>query len=982
MTSSYVKYDCLKVTENTTAVIDLDCGSGTPTDVGLNACDIRDDNGYNKPSELTIIYNPDASGQNSQGDKAKLQGSNDDDDTAYIVIRAKDDSGELYFQGAVTKGDAITFGPGVGDTLESNTYMAVYEDEAAFNGGSGPLQTIGLHTSCSAPIIIGESVGSVVISGFGFDAGGTLDSYGGNDGPGDDGVTYSIVGGADANLFEVDPATGEVSFKDAPDYENPQDAGGDNTYEVVVRATRDDGSFEDKPLEVCVEDDLDDVCIDENTKPVLNLDLTVVCPKEAPNPDLGVDICALTEKENNTFGEDTEKPGAYLLKLGDLSGGLVTSDTTGKVEDKVEVGALMGTDDGDGTYFILVSRDGDPSKTDKLFFSDDVQQGESFVASEDAFNQDFGSETFVHIFSSENGSLLQTINFHTSCSSPLIIGDEYGSVSLQGASLEGKDSETIYEVGGTEMTEEVLGEGDIVYSIVGGADAAFFTIDPDTGELSFINAPDFENPQDAGGDNVYDVVVRATAKSDASCFTEKPLEICVEDVPELGSLSGRYFCDTNDNDVDDGQATDPGIAGVLVTLLDAAGNPVLDGGSPVTTATGPQGTYSFTGLAAGTYGVRFTDPGGVLAGKQLVAPNDPDGNGDDSNDSDAIGDTVQSEILGISVAAGQDTPDNDAGAEEANNNPEVTPDAGKGCANEDITVDFSDNYSDPDGDPLTITMVNGEAIIPGGPKIFIDGVEVTLTAAGEFIFNGETAYVALDIGEEATKAFEVKVEDDQGGFASADINVTFCGAAETLLDICESLPDSLSFQVIDENNPAPLSEEAFTLKISGSGDARFDGLVIAEAYCISAYEDLLAGLGGTNIDDAPLLAGDIFCEGNVPAGALPGTGLNGEAAIDNLDLISWILNQDFASQGYTDGEIQGAIWGLTDGIIFVSNGAGDQADAQEIYDLAVNPANEGFEAGPGEIVTLVITPDSDTEALGHRQPFIVGLGFDELDCLC
>ncbi|MBL8158824.1 cadherin repeat domain-containing protein, partial [bacterium] len=44
--------------------------------------------------------------------------------------------------------------------------------------------------------------------------------------------------------------------------------------------------------------------------------------------------------------------------------------------------------------------------------------------------------------------------------------------------------------------------------IVGGADAAKFSINASTGALSFISAPDFEAPTDAGGDNVYDVIVQ------------------------------------------------------------------------------------------------------------------------------------------------------------------------------------------------------------------------------------------------------------------------------------------------------------------------------------------------------------------------------------------------------------------------------------------------------------------------------------------
>ena len=48
------------------------------------------------------------------------------------------------------------------------------------------------------------------------------------------------------------------------------------------------------------------------------------------------------------------------------------------------------------------------------------------------------------------------------------------------------------------------------YSIIGGADASKFTIGSSTGALSFVTAPNFELPTDAGGNNVYDVIVQAS----------------------------------------------------------------------------------------------------------------------------------------------------------------------------------------------------------------------------------------------------------------------------------------------------------------------------------------------------------------------------------------------------------------------------------------------------------------------------------------
>src|SRR4051794_31900003 len=41
-------------------------------------------------------------------------------------------------------------------------------------------------------------------------------------------------------------------------------------------------------------------------------------------------------------------------------------------------------------------------------------------------------------------------------------------------------------------------------------DAGLFQIDPSTGALSFIAAPNFEAPSDAGGNNVYDVTVQVS----------------------------------------------------------------------------------------------------------------------------------------------------------------------------------------------------------------------------------------------------------------------------------------------------------------------------------------------------------------------------------------------------------------------------------------------------------------------------------------
>ncbi|MBT8191145.1 MAG: T9SS type A sorting domain-containing protein, partial [Bacteroidia bacterium] len=44
----------------------------------------------------------------------------------------------------------------------------------------------------------------------------------------------------------------------------------------------------------------------------------------------------------------------------------------------------------------------------------------------------FSSSSYMHIFDAVNGTLLQTVGFHTSCSVPITIGDAYGAATLIG----------------------------------------------------------------------------------------------------------------------------------------------------------------------------------------------------------------------------------------------------------------------------------------------------------------------------------------------------------------------------------------------------------------------------------------------------------------------------------------------------------------------------------------------------------------------
>jgi len=98
------------------------------------------------------------------------------------------------------------------------------------------------------------------------------------------------------------------------------------------------------------------------------------------------------------------------------------------------------------------------------------------------------------------------------------------------------DAVTVTE-NGTEAFQAAAEDADsaeITFSL-SGDDAALFAIDAATGLVTFIAAPDFENPADANGDNVYEVVVTAT---DGTNSTTQNVTVTVADQLELEGTDG------------------------------------------------------------------------------------------------------------------------------------------------------------------------------------------------------------------------------------------------------------------------------------------------------------------------------------------------------------------------------------------------------------------------------------------------------------
>ena len=134
----------------------------------------------------------------------------------------------------------------------------------------------------------------------------------------------------------------------------------------------------------------------------------------------------------------------------------------------------------------------------------------------------------------------------------------------------------------------------LAFSIVpvvsgGAADGGLFTIDSSTGALSFITAPDFEAPADAGGNNTYDVTVQV---SDGFGGTDtQAIAVTVTDVAGVtinGTNKPQSLTGTSEADVING-------LGGNDTLIGLAGNDTLDGGAGKDTLNGGGGTDTLTG---------------------------------------------------------------------------------------------------------------------------------------------------------------------------------------------------------------------------------------------------------------------------------------------------------------------------------------------------------------------------------------------------
>ena len=368
-----------------------------------------------KVTGLTFAYLPGTSVNTGQkSDKATASGGVDDDNQAFIVVSGKKGKNTL-FSGLVDVGDDFTVNAGSKGKFDSETTIQIFDDQ-----GGPLLQTLTYHTSCSQPIQLGDAIGSVTVTGFtGKDGSATLpvaaDFVDADQAPGPE----ALVGSQVEFRYEVtntgEAALGNVEVTDDRLTNTEFVSGDDNSNSLLDIGERWIYSASETAVEglrvnkgTAVGTPVDNSGNILGLEDVMDMDLAHYTGTQPPGPQ--GDLCDVLGKPRAlTF---VYEPGSDVV--------------TGQKLDKIK---LTGRPDDDPDAYIVVSKDG-KLDSDKIFFEGNVSAGESFTAA--TTKDKFGGDISFQIFDQQGGELLQTFEYHTSCSQPIQLGDILGSVELTG----------------------------------------------------------------------------------------------------------------------------------------------------------------------------------------------------------------------------------------------------------------------------------------------------------------------------------------------------------------------------------------------------------------------------------------------------------------------------------------------------------------------------------------------------------------------
>jgi hypothetical protein len=329
----------------------------------------------------------------------------------------------------------------------------------------------------------------------------------------------------------------------------------------------------------------------------------------------------------------------------------------------------------------------------------------------------------------------------------------------------------------------------LVYSIGGGADAALFAINADTGALSFVDAPSAESPSDVGGNNIYNLDIVVT-DSDGLSATQSMSVFVADSSVEL------LPCTTGDDSItgSDGQSLLLGAEGDD-SIRSGGGDDTVHGGTGddrlqcdggIDKAFGGDGNDALYGGGGGdtVLGGNGDDKGIGQAGDDSVrgnAGNDTllGGSGDDT----LIGDSGNDSVRGgggsdsLNGGSGRDTLRGDAGTDTLVGGGGDDSLAGGSSRDTLRGGTGDDTFNGGSGDDLIVyaatALGTGDVDDGDSERIIGTGDAVNFSSALEDLL----VYSGINLG-----ARDTDVVIGGGGFA-ADRNIRFTATKQLQIDV-------------------------------------------------------------------------------------------------------------------------------------------------------------------------------------------------------
>jgi VCBS repeat-containing protein len=411
-------------------------------------------------------------------------------------------------------------------------------------------------------------------------------------------VSYALASGGDNSLFDINSATGAVTFKVSPDFENPQDTGHDNGYDISVIASDGVPAHDTtKAVTITVTDVNDPPVITSNgggdTASVnVNENSTAVTTVTATDPD--VPAQTLTYSVVNGAGSpDATKFGIdgsghlFFLSAPDFEApGSAASSNTYTVQVLVADSGAPTMHDIQ-TITVNVQDANDIAPTFTSIATPTVVENSTAVVDLTTMDPDTvgtNPATFSITGGADQGLFTITGGNHLEFITPRDYETQAHSYAVQVTANDGtnntvqnitvaltdaNDNAPIFSSGTTASTPEnvatttpvytaiapdadlTAANNTVTYSLASGGDNDLFNIDANSGAVTFKASPDFEAPADAGADNQYDITVTASDGL-AAHDTTQAVAITVTDVNDNAPVFGSPTATAN---ADEGTST-------------------------------------------------------------------------------------------------------------------------------------------------------------------------------------------------------------------------------------------------------------------------------------------------------------------------------------------------------------------------------------------------------------------------------------------